>query len=131
MRYPGCVNGKCNLPWECICDRGWHGKKCDKEGDAPTTEAYEGSSYPPGHGLHGVHPNDHSRAGQFPGIGKRDTDSRETEAIRKVTQALASDDYDIDDDDIMLKRSLADGPVTTDYGEGPLPTARPTADAML
>ena len=30
MRYPGCVNGKCNLPWECICDNGWHGKKCDK-----------------------------------------------------------------------------------------------------
>ena len=48
-----------------------------------------------------------------------------------MTQALASDDYDIDDEDIMLKRSLADGSVTTDYGEGPLPTARPTADAML
>ena len=31
----------------------------------------------------------------------------------------------------MLKRSLADVPVTTDYGEGPLPPARPTAYAML
>ena len=30
MRYPGCVNGRCNLPWECICDAGWHGRKCDQ-----------------------------------------------------------------------------------------------------
>jgi len=117
MRYPGCVNGKCNLPWECICDAGWHGKKCDKEGNAPTTEAYEGSTYPPGHGLHGVHPNDRSRNGLHPLIGKRDTD--ETEAIRRVTQALASADYDVDDKDVNLKRSVQPVQTITDIRRDP------------
>jgi len=112
MRYPGCVNGKCNLPWECICDNGWHGKKCDKEGNAPVTESYEGSghSYPPGHGLHGLHPDNH---GSFPHVGKRDTDSDARESIMKVTQALASTDYDVEDKDVTFKRSVEDT-VTTD-----------------
>ena len=68
------------------------------------------------------------RNGRFPTIGKRDLDSKETEAIRKVTQALATDDYDITDDDIMLKRSLDDGPVTTDMG---LPPTRFTTPAEM
>ena len=53
-------------------------------------------------------------------MGKRDTDSDAKEAIMKVTQALASTDYDVEDKDVMLKRSVEstvttrDGTVTTD-----------------
>ena len=46
-------------------------------------------------------------------MGKRDTDSDAREAIMKVTQALASTDYDVEDKDVTFKRSVEDT-VTTD-----------------
>ena len=27
--YPGCLNGHCEKSWECHCDAGWTGPKCD------------------------------------------------------------------------------------------------------
>ena len=46
-------------------------------------------------------------------MGKRDTDSDAREAIMKVTQALASTDYDVEDKDATVKRSV-ESTVTTD-----------------
>lgn len=129
MRYPGCQNGKCNLPWECTCDPGWHGKKCDQVGDGTTTPAYhDHTNYPPGHGLHGVHPQFHGLA---PHLGKRDTDADAFDAIKKVTQALESSGIisdnreEEDSDDVMFKRSVGSTEVTTDQYE-PVPPVTST-----
>ena len=53
--------------------------------------------------------------GQTGSMEMRDSNSDEKETIETATQALAWND----------------GPVTTDYGEGPLPTARATPSATL
>lgn len=29
VTFPGCVNGLCMEPWQCICDDGWDGNLCD------------------------------------------------------------------------------------------------------
>ena len=47
-------------------------------------------------------------------MGKRDTDSDAREAVMKVTQALASTDYDVEDKDAMLKRSVESTVTTRD-----------------
>ena len=59
-----------------------------------------------------------ARNGIHPSIGKRDTD--ETEAIRRVTQALASVDYDVDDKDVNLKRSVQPVQTITDVRRDPV-----------
>lgn len=134
MRYPGCVNGRCNLPWECICDAGWHGKKCDQPGEGPTTPAY-GHTYPPGHGFHGHsidHPNNHGFSTHV-GVGKRDTDERAKIAIQEVTRMLEpnslstferEDDDDIDD---MPRRSVSLPEVT----ERVVPVSNFNEDTLL
>lgn len=33
MTYPGCVNGYCLAPWQCICQHNWGGVLCDQELD--------------------------------------------------------------------------------------------------
>lgn len=31
MRYPGCLHGSCQKPWECLCDEGWGGLFCNQD----------------------------------------------------------------------------------------------------
>lgn len=35
--YPGCVNGTCNRPWECNCQKGWGGMLCNERNYATHT----------------------------------------------------------------------------------------------
>lgn len=35
MTFPGCVNGVCVEPWQCICKDGWDGHLCDLGGHLP------------------------------------------------------------------------------------------------
>lgn len=30
-RYPGCLHGTCEKPWECICEEGWGGLFCNQD----------------------------------------------------------------------------------------------------
>lgn len=30
IRYPGCLHGTCNQPWQCNCDEGWGGLFCNQ-----------------------------------------------------------------------------------------------------
>jgi len=29
--YPGCVNGYCQKPWQCLCKEGWGGMFCNQD----------------------------------------------------------------------------------------------------
>uniref|UniRef100_A0A673UBX6 Delta like non-canonical Notch ligand 1 n=1 Tax=Suricata suricatta TaxID=37032 RepID=A0A673UBX6_SURSU len=29
MTFPGCINGLCVEPWQCICEEGWNGNLCE------------------------------------------------------------------------------------------------------
>ncbi|KOX79871.1 Neurogenic locus protein delta [Melipona quadrifasciata] len=31
VRYPGCLHGSCQKPWECLCDEGWGGLFCNQD----------------------------------------------------------------------------------------------------
>ena len=31
VRYPGCLHGSCQRPWECLCDEGWGGLFCNQD----------------------------------------------------------------------------------------------------
>jgi delta-like protein len=31
VRYPGCLHGTCQKPWECLCDEGWGGLFCNQD----------------------------------------------------------------------------------------------------
>lgn len=31
VRYPGCLHGTCQKPWECACDEGWGGLFCNQD----------------------------------------------------------------------------------------------------
>lgn len=35
VAFPGCVNGVCVEPWQCICKDGWDGHLCDLGGHLP------------------------------------------------------------------------------------------------
>nr|CAD7409649.1 unnamed protein product [Timema poppensis] len=30
-RYPGCLHGTCQKPWDCLCDEGWGGLFCNQD----------------------------------------------------------------------------------------------------
>lgn len=31
IRYPGCLHGSCQQPWQCYCDEGWGGLFCNQD----------------------------------------------------------------------------------------------------
>lgn len=30
-RYPGCLHGTCQKPWDCLCNEGWGGLFCNQD----------------------------------------------------------------------------------------------------
>ena len=30
IRYPGCLHGSCQQPWQCYCNEGWGGLFCNQ-----------------------------------------------------------------------------------------------------
>lgn len=30
-RYPGCLHGSCQKPWDCLCNEGWGGLFCNQD----------------------------------------------------------------------------------------------------
>ena len=47
VTFPGCVNGLCVEPWQCICKDGWDGHLCDLGGRLPLPSLPPATSSPP------------------------------------------------------------------------------------